>query len=56
MAEGLARLPCDGKKAVILADSRAAIASVKKAGKTGKARSHHLQKVINEIAERGRLG
>ena len=52
MAEGLARLPCDGKKAVILADCRA---SVKKAGRTGKARSHHLQKVINEIAERGEV-
>src|SRR5258706_16434410 len=49
MAEGLARIH-DGK-ILILADSQAAIAAVKKAGKTGKAKSRHLQKVVNKIAE-----
>ena len=48
MVEGLARLPRDGRRVLILADSRAAIAAVKKAEK---ARSHHLRKVANEIAE-----
>ena len=55
MAEGLARLPRDGRKVLILADSKAAIAAVRKAGRTGKARSHHLRKVVNEIAERGEV-
>ena len=36
---------------LILADSKAAIAAVKKAGKTGKARSRHLQRTVNMIAE-----
>ena len=36
---------------LILADSQAAITAVKKAGRVGKARSRHLQKVINKIAE-----
>src|SRR5258706_5932664 len=49
MAEGLARIH-DGK-ILILADSQAAIAAVRKAGKTGKAKSRHLQKVVNKIAE-----
>ena len=53
MAEGLARLLRGGGRVLILAGSRAAIAAVKKAGKTGKARSHHLRKVVNDIAERG---
>ena len=39
------------KKVLILADSKAAIAAVKKAGKTGKARSRHLQGTVNMIAE-----
>ena len=52
MAVGLARLPRDAGRVLILADSRAAIEAVKKAGRTGKAESHHLRKVVNEIAER----
>ena len=51
MAEGLARAPQG--KVLILADSKAAIAAVRKAGKMGKARSHHLRKVVDEIAARG---
>ena len=39
------------KKVIILADSKAAIAAVKKAGKTGKARSRHLRRMVNMIAE-----
>ena len=39
----------------MLADSKAVIAAVKKAGRTGKARSRHLQKIVNEIAERGEV-
>ena len=38
---------------MILADSKAAIAAVRKAGRTGKARSSHLKKVVDEIGERG---
>ena len=48
MAEDLARAPQG--KVLILADSKAA---VRKAGKMGKARSHHLKKVVDEIAARG---
>ena len=48
MIQGTAR---GERKALILADSKAAIAAVRKAGKTGKARSRHLQKTISEIAE-----
>ena len=51
MAEGLARPPRGGR-VLILADSRAATATVEKAGRAGKARSRHLQQVVNEIAER----
>ena len=40
-----------GKKILILADSKAAIAAVKKAGKTGKARTRHLHRTVNMIAE-----
>ena len=36
-----------------MADSRAAIAAIKKAGTTGKARSRHLQKMVSEVTERG---
>ena len=50
MAGGLARVRQE-KKVIILADSRAAIAAVKKAGRTGKARSRHLQETVNGIAE-----
>ena len=39
------------QKVLILADSKAAIAAVRKAGKTGKARSRHLQKMVNTIAQ-----
>ena len=39
MAEGLASLPCVGRRVLILADSKAAISAVKRAGRTGKARS-----------------
>ena len=41
----------DGQKVLILADSRAAIAAVKRAGRMGKARSRHLQESVNEVAE-----
>ena len=51
MAEGLASLPRGGR-VLVLADSKVAISAVKKAGRTGKARSRHLQKAVNEIAER----
>ena len=51
MAEGLAKA-CQRKNILILADSQAAISAVKRAGRIGKARSHHLRKVVNEIAER----
>ena len=55
MAEGLAKA-CRGKNIFILADSQAAISAVKRAGKIGKARSHHLRKVVNETAGRKRKG
>ena len=48
MAEGLARIQ-RGRKILILADSKA----VRKAGRTGKARSSHLKKVVDEIGVRG---
>ena len=41
MAEGLASVR-RGMRVLILADSKAAISAVRKAGKTGRARSHHL--------------
>ena len=47
MAEGLARIQ-DGK-ILILAESQAAMAAVRKAGKTGKAKIRHLQKVANKV-------
>ena len=50
MAGGLTKVkPND--KVLILADSKAAIAAVKKAGRTGKARSRHLQEVVNGIVK-----
>ena len=51
MAEGFARTQRE-RKVLILADSKAAIAAVRKVGKTGKARSSHLKKVVNEIGAR----
>ena len=50
MAGGLAKVRRE-KKVLILADSRAAIAAVRKADRTGKARSQHLREVVNTIAE-----
>ena len=38
------------KKVLILADSKVAIAAVRKAGRTGRARSRHLREVVNTIA------
>ena len=49
MAEGLSQ--AQESRVLILADSQAAIAAVKRAGRTGKARSQHLQKDVNRIAE-----
>ena len=43
-------------KVLILANSKAAIAAVKKAGKVGRARTRHLQRVVNTIAEVRREG
>ena len=54
MAGGLAKVRDEAKgerKVLILADSKAAIAAVRKAGRTGKARSRQLQRTINMIAE-----
>ena len=36
-----------------LVDTKPAIAAVKKAGRRGNARPHHLRTLVNEIAERG---
>ena len=38
---------------LILADSMAAIQAIKKAGKTGKARSGELVRVMKEVRKRG---
>ena len=52
MADGLVSLRRYEKtRALILAESKAAIAAVRKAGRTGKARYRHLQKIVNEVAE-----
>ena len=52
MTGGLAKVRQGGeRKVLILADSKAAIAAVRKAGRTGRARSRHLQKAVNTIAE-----
>ena len=54
MARGLSQartMQGKEKKVLMLADSKAAIAAVQKAGKTGKARSRHLQRMVNTIAE-----
>ena len=60
MAQGLGRMQ-EGKtqglgrmqegKTLILADSQAAITTVRRAGMTGKAKSHHLQNAVKKIAE-----
>ena len=50
MAGGLAKAR-EEKKVLILADSKAAIAAIRRAGRTGRARSRHLQEVVNMIAE-----
>ena len=50
MASGLARVRQE-KKVFILADSKAAIAAVRKSGRTGRARSPDLQSVVNTVAE-----
>ena len=50
MAGGLAKMP-PNNKVLILADSKAAIAAVRKAGRTGRARTRHLQEVVNRVAE-----
>ena len=56
MAGGLTKVRANDRT-LILADSKAAIAAVKKAGRTGKARSRHLQEVVNRVAEiKGRGG
>ena len=51
MAGGLASLPRDGRKVLILADCKAAILAVKRAGRTERARFRHLQNVVNTVAE-----
>ena len=52
MAGGLTKVRRDGEQKVLfLADSNEAIDAVKKAGRTGRARSRHLQKVVNTVAE-----
>ena len=55
MAEGLADIPKNVRGVLILADSKTAIATVSKAGRTGKARSRHFKKVGRDRgAGRGR--
>ena len=55
MTGGLAKVRRE-KKVLILADSKAAIAAMKKAGRTGRARSRHLQRTVNMVAEIGEGG
>ena len=40
------------RKVLVLSDSQTAIAAVKKAGRTGKARTRDLRKVVQEIRRR----
>ena len=54
MAEALERGP-RGRGMLILADSMAAIQAVKKAGRTGKARSRELVSVMKEVRKRGNV-
>ena len=51
MVEGLARTQRE-RKIQILAHLNEAIAAVRKAGRTGKARLSHLKKVVNDIGAR----
>ena len=51
MAGGLAKIKRNGQVLILLADSKAAIAAVRKAGKTGKATLWDLREVINTISE-----
>ena len=41
-----------GKRIILLADSKAAICAVKKAGKTGKARTRDLARLMEAIGRR----
>lgn len=50
MAGGLVKARGE-KKVLILADSKAAIAAIRRAGKTGRARSRHLREVVNTVGE-----
>ena len=54
MAEALEHGP-RGRGMLILADSMAAIQAVKKDGRTGKARSRELVRVIKEVRRRGNV-
>ena len=54
MAEALEHGP-RGRGTLVLADSMAAIQAVKKAGKTGKARSGELVRVMKEVRKRGNV-
>ena len=52
VATGLARARQNEEhRILILADSKEALAAVRKAGRTGRARYRHLQKVVNTVAE-----
>ena len=53
MAEALEKEPWD-RGIFILAVSRAVLQAVKKAGKTGKARTRVLVRVMNEVRNRGK--
>ena len=55
MAEALGKGPRD-RRVLILADSKAAIQAVKKAGRTGRARTGELVRVMKEIKERQKMG
>ena len=57
MAGGLTKIKGNVNAFILLADSKSPIVAVRNAGKTGKARSRHLQEVANmmsEVEERGR--
>ena len=48
VASGLARMRQE-KQVLIFADSKTAIAAVRKTGRAGRARSRHLQNVVNTV-------
>ena len=48
--------PRGERKVLVLSDSKPAIAVFKRAGRTEKARSRHLQEIVNEIAEDREVG